>query len=126
MRKGFAGGTEISWEPEVLETLHQVIQTAVPDGKFVWGNEQVVEIFLPSQERPWASIETKKNDAVKLQLSSPVDAGGIKSISVFEEEPVVRTEDGFDLVEMSFSQIEQVSSEELKSFLVEHAASIPH
>ena len=47
-------------------------------------------------------------------------------ILTFEEEPVVRTEDGFDLVEMSFSQIEQVSSEELKSFLVEHAASIPH
>jgi len=29
-------------------------------------------------------------------------------------------------VEMSFSQIEQVSSEELKSYLVEHAGSIPH
>ena len=126
MRKGFASGTEIQWEPEVLETLHQVIQTAVPDGKFVWGDEQVVEIFLPSQERPWASIETKKNDAVKLQLSRPVDAGGIDSITVFEEEPVVRTEDGFDFVEMSFSQIEQVSSEELKSYLVEHAGSIPH
>ena len=43
-----------------------------------------------------------------------------------EQEPVVRTEDGFDVVEMSFSQIEQVSSEELKSYLVEHAGSIPH
>ncbi|MDB4460826.1 hypothetical protein N9047_01385, partial [bacterium] len=108
-----------------LETLHQVIQTAVPDGKFVWGNERVVEIFLPRQERPWASIETKKNDAVKLQLSRPVEVGGVGSVAVFEDEPVVRTEDGFDLVEMSFSQIEQVSSEELKSYLVEHAESIP-
>ncbi len=126
MRKGFASGAEVHWEPEVLETLHQVIQTAVPDGKFEWGNEKVVEIFLPSQERPWASIETKKNDAIKLQLSRPVEVGGGDSVLVFEDESVVRTEDGFDLVEMSFSQIEQVNSEELKSYLVEHAGSIPH
>lgn len=126
MRKGFASGAEVHWEPEVLETLHQVIQTAVPDGKFEWGNEKVVEIFLPSQERPWASIETKKNDAIKLQLSRPVEVGGGDSVLAFEDESVVRTEDGFDLVEMSFSQIEQVNSEELKSYLVEHAGSIPH
>ena len=126
MRKGFASGTEVDWKPEVLETLYRVIQSAVPEGKFVWAKERVVEIFLPRQERPWASIETKKNDAVKLRLSRPVDAEGIGVIAELEEEPTVRTEGGFDLVEMSFSQIEQVSSEELKSFLVEHAESIPH
>ena len=98
----------------------------MPDGKFVWSKERVVEIFLPRQDRPWASIETKKNDAVKLQLSRPVEAGGIGSVSLLKDEPVVKTVDGFDLVEMSFSQIEQVSSEELKSYLVEHAGSIPN
>ncbi|MGY8747690.1 MAG: excinuclease ABC subunit UvrA [Pirellulales bacterium] len=125
MRKGFATGTEVAWEPEVLEMLHRVIQSAVPDGKFVFGKERVVEIFLPHQERPWASIETKQNDAVKLQLSRPVDAEGIGVVAELEDEPTVKTEGGFDLVEMSFSQIQQVSSKELKSFLVEHAKSIP-
>lgn len=125
MRKGFAPGTKVQWEPEVLEVLHEVIQKVAPEGQFLWSNKQVVHVYLPQQKQPWASIQTKKPDGVWLQLAGPKDAVTVGRVADLAEAPTVTTRDDLDLLRMSFTEVEQVSNGELQKFLAEHAQSLP-
>ena len=125
MRKGFAPGTKVKWEPEVLEVLHEVIQKVAPDGQFLWSNKQVVHVYLPQQKEPWASIQTKKPDGVWLQLTGPKDAVTVGRVADLAEAPTVTSRDDLDLLRMSFTDVEQVSNDELQKFLAEHAQSLP-
>ena len=121
MRKGFAPGQKVSWDVEVLERLHEVIQQAVPEGQFLWSNKQVVHVFLPRQKEPWASIQTKKPDGVYLQLAGPKDGVTVGRVAELADAPTVSTKNELDIVRMSFNELEQVENDELKEFLVQHA-----
>ncbi|MDB4539801.1 hypothetical protein N9231_05215 [Saprospiraceae bacterium] len=121
MRKGFSPGKKVSWDMEVLERLHEVIQQAAPEGQFLWSNKQVVHVYLPHQKEPWASIQTKKTDGVYLQLAGPKDGVTVGRVADLADAPTVSTKDELDIVRMSFKDLEQVDNEELKDFLVEHA-----
>ena len=125
MRKGFAPGTKVKWEPEVLEVLHEAIQKVVPESQFLWSNKQVVHVYLPQQKEPWASIQTKKPDGVWLQLAGPKDAVTVGQVADLAEAPTVTSRDNLDLLRMSFTEVEQVSNQELHQFLAEHAQSLP-
>ena len=125
MRKGFAPGKKIKWEPDVLEALHEAIQKAAPGCQFLWGNKQVVHVYLPQQKEPWASIQTKKPDAVWLQLTGPKDSISMDRVADLADAPTITARDEVDLLRMSFTDVGQVSSEDLHKFLEEHAQSLP-
>ena len=125
MRKGFAPGKKVQWEPEVLEILHEVIQKAAPECQFLWSNKQVVHVYLPQQKQPWASIQTKKPDGVWLQLAGPKDSVTVGRVADLADAPTVTSRDDLDVLKMSFNDVDQVNNEELKKFLVEHANSLP-
>ena len=125
MRKGFDSDKKVKWKPEVLEVLHAVIQEAAPEGQFSWNDKQVVQVFLPQQKEPWVSIQTKKPDGVWLQVAGPKDSVTVEQVAELADAPTVSSEDDLDVVRMSFKDIEQVASGDLKVFLSEHAKSLP-
>ena len=47
------------------------MEKTAPDGEFQWQNKQVVHFRLSGMDHPWASIQTKKFDAVYLMLTGP-------------------------------------------------------
>ena len=124
MRKGFTPGKKVTWQPEVLERLHEVIQQAAPEGQFLWNNKQVVHVFLPQQKEPWASIQTKKPDGVWLQLAGPKDGVTVGRVADLADAPTVTSRNELDVVRMRISNFEQADSEQLKKFLVEHIQSL--
>ena len=44
---------------------------AAPGGQFLWNNQQIVHMLVRGQSEPWATIHTKRLDAVYLQLTGP-------------------------------------------------------
>ncbi len=124
MRKGFTPGKKISWDMEVLERLHEVIQQVAPNSQFLWNNKQVVHVYLPEQKEPWASIQTKKPDGVWLQLSGPKDGVTVGRVADLADAPTVTSQDKLDIVRMRLNDVEQVENDELKEFLVEHAKEV--
>jgi excinuclease ABC subunit A len=70
-RKGFPPGKRVEWEPEVLEELCEMLSEVAPEGQFLWNNQQLVHVFVPGQKEPWASVMTKKPQAVELVLNGP-------------------------------------------------------
>jgi len=124
LRKGFSPGKKIKWGVEVLETLHHVLQEAAPHGQFLWNNKQVVHVFVPEQKEPWASISTKKSDALWLQISGPKESISLGSVVDIVEEPTVTTLDSRDILRMNFNDAEQVAEPEFMQFLKKHLESL--
>jgi excinuclease ABC subunit A len=119
MRKGFLPG-DVEWDVEVLKKLHGLLAETVPDGKFSWEQQQEVLLYLPDRKTPWASIQTKKPDALTLQLAGPKDAvalGKVADLAVDTDE--TESEDD-DRVELRFTDVKQVASKALKTYLRKH------
>ncbi|MFM7117454.1 MAG: excinuclease ABC subunit UvrA [Planctomycetota bacterium] len=124
LRKGFPPGEMIAWEPPVLERLHKLLTELAPDGKFEWTNKQVVHMTLPESGRHWASLLTKKPDAVQLQLLGPKDKFPLGRVSGLGVRQAVKPVDATnDLVTISFDRLEQLTQKELQEFLQEHYAA---
>lgn len=125
LRKGFPPGRKIKWDVEVLEVLHDTLTEAAPDSQFLWSNKQVVHLYVKQQKEPWASIQTKKTDAIWLQLNVPKNSVPLGRIADLAEEPIVRSTDSKDVVRMKFKNVEQAGADGLKDFLKEHITSLP-
>ncbi len=121
MRKGFPPGKRVSWEPEVLESLIDMISRVAPDVSFLWSNKQVVHACIPGQSVPWASLQTKKCDAVWIQLNGPagnIPLGRVADIGI---SPSVRPQpNGMDAVRIAFGHVDQVNDPEFEALLIEH------
>ncbi len=124
MRKGFTAGDPINWDVQVLERLHEVIEAVAPEGEFFWSNKQVVHVYLPQQKEPWVSIQTKKPDAVWLQVSGPKDTVTAGRVADIADSPTISSKTNVDVVRMSFHEISQVENQKLKEFLIEHRARL--
>ncbi|MCL4128689.1 UNVERIFIED_CONTAM: hypothetical protein GTU68_043549 [Idotea baltica] len=124
LRKGFAAGKEVAWDPEVLEALEKTLDQVAPDGsEFQWDNEQEVHVVLPNRKEPWASIQTKKTDGLWLHVRVPKDAVAVGQVVDMAENADVKSEKDQDVVRMSFNQIAQVVSGDLTAFLNEQVSS---
>ncbi|MEM7456683.1 MAG: excinuclease ABC subunit A, partial [Planctomycetota bacterium] len=124
LRKGFPPGRKIKWSADVLEELHNVLLETAPDCQFLWNNKQVVHVYVPDQKEPWASIQTKKTDALWLKLQGPRDAVSLGRVVDFADEPTMTTKETRDVLQMRFLDVDQVHNEELKEFLKEHLATV--
>ncbi len=123
MRKGFTSG-EIEWDMNVLERLHQLLLEVAPEGNFQWTNKQIVHVYLPSQKEPWISIQTKKPDAVWMQISGPKDSVTAGQVADFASSATAASARGLDSVKMSFHAIDQIENKKFKDFLKEHRGKI--
>ena len=122
MNKGFTAG-EVQWDMSVLESLRDLLQKLAPEGEFQWTNKQLVHFRLPGRDDPWATIYTKKADALTLQLNSQQEAATLGQIVDLADEAEVKESGKQYQVKMAFSKKTQISSRKLKSFLKEHLDS---
>ena len=78
-------------------------------------------VFVPEQKEPWASIQTKKCDALLLHVNGPAGQVPLGKIADIGHEPIVKMVDAEkEIVKLTFNSIEQLQTGELESFLSEH------
>ncbi|REJ66425.1 MAG: excinuclease ABC subunit UvrA [Planctomycetota bacterium] len=80
-RKGFPVGKKIRWDTDVLEEVLELLTDISPEGQFLWNNQQVVHLFVPEQKEPWASLHTKKSDALELVMTGPAGHFALGSVA---------------------------------------------
>jgi len=125
MRKGFALGKRIAWEPQVLEQLIQLLEQIAPGGQFQWTN-QVLVPFTPSGHRePWASLYTKKPASLDLFLFGPKNMVGLgRFASLAWERDLDATRPDRDVVRLRFLKPADLKKGDLAEFLREHLAAV--
>jgi len=125
MRKGFAPGKKVKWDVEVLEVLFEVLNSVAGNPQTLWNNKQLVHLYVPEQKEPWASVQTKRNDAVWLHLTGPSSVSTLGRIAPFANQPTVRSiGDDRDVIRMAFTRVEELQDDQLLDFLEEHYAAV--
>ena len=119
-RKGFPPGKKISWDVDVLEELCEMLSEA-SGGQFLWNNQQVVHVFVEGQKEPWATIHTKRLDAIELALSGPKDRFAFGSVAGLGVEPELQTDKpDRDLLKLKLRTVADLERNDLAGFLKEH------
>ncbi len=120
LRKGFPIGKTIEWPPEVLEQLVGTLESLVPDGEFVWTNQQIVHLRLPQADDPWASLLTKKPDGVHLILSGPRGAFALGRVVDLCTNASIDANGEYDQVRLCFRSVKELQNPLVDAFLREH------
>ncbi|MDX1968401.1 MAG: excinuclease ABC subunit A [Planctomycetaceae bacterium] len=115
MRKGFLKG-KVTWDPEVLDTLFNLLEELWPDAKIDYTGKVVVN-YRRGKTR-LATVVTKRPAGIDLELFVPRQSVSLGSITELGEEPSVRAaDDGIDLVGLRFTETSQIQTAELRKFL---------
>jgi excinuclease ABC subunit A len=123
-RKGFPPGKSPQWEADVLEELCELIAEAAPHGQFLWNNQQVVHYFVPQQREPWASIFTKRLNAVELALHGPHGKFALGRVRELGSEREFVAAAALDTVRLRFVTGDDLHRGDLPEFLTEHVTSL--
>ena len=125
LRRGFPAGKTVQWEPTVLEELLELLAEIAPHGQFLWNNKQLVPLYVPQQKEPWASVLTKKCDAVHLVLAGPKGRFPLGRLTGLGHAPEL---DGqrpdADLARLRFRNVDEVTGGALAELLKEHLGSL--
>ena len=120
-RRGFPPDKPVQWPPQVLEQVLQLLQQTAPEGKFLWTNQQVVHLFVPGQSEPWATVWTKRPEAVRLVLTGPKGCAALGRVAQLGREPTVDSLDKqHDVIQLKFQQRGDLKKGDLPHFLQEH------
>ncbi|MEX0613026.1 MAG: excinuclease ABC subunit A, partial [Pirellulales bacterium] len=124
-RKGFPPGKKTAWKPDVLEEVLEMLVDAVPDGQFLWNNQNVVYLMVPGVRKPWATVFTKRLAGVDLVLNGPKGAFQLGSLAELgaARELAIDGEDR-DQVKMRFVTSDELHGENVSSFLRIHLESL--
>ena len=120
-RRGFPPGKTARWQTEVLEKLFDLLAQVAPQAQFAWDNKVLVPLTLPGRQQPWATVNTKKLEAVELTLIGPKGRFPLGSLTELgSESQLDGRSSGYDAIKLKFHTPEQVQSPKLKAFLVQH------
>ena len=124
-KKGFPPGTKTAWKPEVLEELLEMLSEAVPDGQFLWNNQNVVYLMVPGVRKPWATVYTKRLTGIDLILNGPKGAfqlGGVAEIGA--DRSLATDSEDHDQVKLRFVTTDELHSENVAAFFQAHLESL--
>ncbi|MFM7070514.1 MAG: excinuclease ABC subunit UvrA [Planctomycetota bacterium] len=124
LRKGFPPGKKVLWDEPVLEALCERLSRAAPGGQFLWNNQQLVHYIPAGRREPWASLLTKRIDALTLVLHGPKNAialGRIASLGCDRE--LDGSDPRHDKIRIRFRTLEDLDRGDLDALLEEHLAA---
>jgi excinuclease ABC subunit A len=121
-RKGFSNQKRIAWDPEVLETLFQALEEALPGAAWDWSNKQVVSVAPRDAPAPWALVHTKRRSGVDLTLLGEAGRFALGRFAEFgSEREITPHRDGREAIKLRFDEVAQVRAADFRNFLAEHA-----
>jgi excinuclease ABC subunit A len=121
LRKGFPPGKRVQWAPELLEQVCALLQHTAPGGRFQWQNQQVVHFVVGQRDEPWASLHTKRPEALDLTLSGPKNAIGFGRVTELAwDRQLDDTREQRDLIKLRFRDSGDLEKGDLAAFLQEH------
>ncbi len=124
LRKGFPPGKKVLWDEKVLEALCERLSRAAPGGQFLWNNQQLVHYIPANRHEPWASLLTKRVEALTLVLHGPKNAialGRIASLGCDRE--LDGGDPRHDKIRIRFRTLEDLDRGDLDALLEEHLAA---
>ena len=124
-RRGFNPGRKVRWSGAVLEQLVELLAETAPKAQALWNNKVLVPFYVKPQKEPWATLLTKKADAVHLVLTGPKGRFALGQVLTFGSAPELDAEKpNFDQIRLKFHTTQQLEDAALCDFLKQHYESV--
>jgi excinuclease ABC subunit A len=124
-RRGFTAGRKVRWSGAVLEQLVEILTETAPKAQALWNNKVLVPFYVKPQKVPWATLLTKKTDAVHLVLSGPKGRFALGQVRSFGTAPELDAEKpDHDQIRLKFHNTQQLEDAALTDFLKQHYESV--
>ncbi len=124
LRKGFPPGKKVLWDEPVLEALCERLSRAAPGGQFLWNNQQLVHYMAANRREPWASLLTKRVEALTLVLHGPKNAIALGRIATLGcDRELDGSDPSHDKIRIRFRTLEDLDRGDLDALLEEHLAA---
>ena len=102
-----------------------MLSSAAPQGQFLWNNQVLVHLYANGHQDPWATVVTKKTDAIELRLNGPKGEFALGRISEMGHNRELETSnDRRDTIKLQFRQSDDLHKGDLADFLKEHVERI--
>ncbi|MEQ9070613.1 MAG: excinuclease ABC subunit A, partial [Gimesia chilikensis] len=63
-RKGFPNNKRVAWDPELLESLFEVLEKTYADSSIQWDSKSLVNFVQAGKRKPFLTIHTKRREGV--------------------------------------------------------------
>jgi excinuclease ABC subunit A len=118
MQKGFPAEKRPKWKKEVVETLLEVFDKALPDGDVVWNERAYVRYRQSGSKDDWAVVCTKRRVGIDVVITPNDESLGTGSIAgLATEHEAVQAKSGRPAIRLRFDKLAQVKSPKLREFL---------
>jgi excinuclease ABC subunit A len=122
MKKGFSKG-RIRWRMETLELLFELLEQIDTNGEFQWDSKQLVNRFIGGKKPAWATVHTKKPDAIRIHLRGEPGKFPMGAVSGLAGGEEVEQRIDWDVVRIDVSNREQLQNARFRDFLRKHHAA---
>jgi excinuclease ABC subunit A len=121
LSKGFPPGKKIDWDPKLVETVLNEIKKLAREVRINDRQQNVIELSLPGQSKPWASIFTKRPQGLDLHLSGPKGQFAFGRIAELGIERDLETRlPGRDVVQLRIRTKQDLTRSDMAEFLSAH------
>jgi excinuclease ABC subunit A len=121
LSKGFPPGKKLSWDPKLVENVLDAIKKLAREVRINDRQQNVIELSLPGQPKPWASLFTKRPQGLDLHLSGPKGQFAFGRIAELGAERDLETRlPGRDVVQLRLVTKQDLTKTEMLEFLMAH------
>jgi excinuclease ABC subunit A len=121
LSKGFPPGKKLDWDPKLVENVLSEIKKLAKEVRINDRQQNVIELTLPGQSKPWASIFTKRPQGLDLHLSGPKGQFAFGRIAELGVERDLETRlPGRDVVQLRIRTKQDLTKSDMAEFLNAH------
>ncbi|MFK8110635.1 MAG: excinuclease ABC subunit UvrA, partial [Rubripirellula sp.] len=119
--KGFPSGTEPDWPLEMVDRMLSLLEQVAGDDSLEFSSPDRVDVKPSGSDQAWAAVETKTPESLKVTLAGPHEAIDLDQLTgLAMNGPVDVSDKKLTKVTLNLTDIKQVRSRKLKTFLESH------
>jgi excinuclease ABC subunit A len=117
-RKGFPNNKRVAWNPELLETLFELLEQTYADASIQWDSKSLVNFVQAGKRKPFLTIHTKRREGVDVTFRSADGVITLGKIADLGSEREIKTDSrGKEQARIRFTKASQVASKSFQQLL---------
>ncbi|MGI9473778.1 MAG: excinuclease ABC subunit UvrA [Rubripirellula sp.] len=123
LEKGFPSGEGPEWPLELADRMLKLLEQVAGDDSLAFESPDRVQVKPDGAAEPWAEVETKSTESLKVTLAGPREAFDSEEFEALDMNgPVDESDTDHTRVTLNLTTVKHVRSRKLRTFLKGHLA----
>jgi excinuclease ABC subunit A len=117
--KGFPGNGKPQWPLEIADAMLGLLEQVAGDNSLDFTTASSVRVAPQGSDRPWAEVETKTAESLKVTLAGPPEAIDLDGLPKMRIDGPIALGD-YTIITLNVTDPSHVRSRKLRTFLTNH------